>query len=51
MIASSFDYLLKVRTAEVRKYRIVLGEKTSSLPHVASTSSFVAMETVREVAR
>lgn len=48
MIASSFDYLLKVRTADIRKYRIVLGEKISSLPHVASTSTFVAMETVRE---
>lgn len=48
MIASSFDYLLKVRTADIRKYREVLGEKISSLPHVASTSTFVAMETVRE---
>lgn len=51
MIASSFDYLLKVRTSDIRKYRIVLGEKISSLPHVASTSTFVAMETVRESAR
>lgn len=48
MIAGSFDYLLKVRTADIRKYRIVLGEKISSLPHVANTSTFVAMETVRE---
>lgn len=51
MIASSFDYLLKVRTADVRKYRWVLGEKISSLPHVASTSTFVAMETISEAAR
>ena len=48
MIASSFDYLLKVRTADIRRYRAVLGEKISSLPHVASTSTFVAMETVKE---
>lgn len=48
MIASSFDYLLKVRTADVRRYRYVLGEKISSLPHVASTSTFVAMETVKD---
>jgi Lrp/AsnC family leucine-responsive transcriptional regulator len=48
MIASSFDYLLKVRTADIRRYRMVLGEKISSLPHVASTSTFVAMETVLE---
>ncbi|CAN5227878.1 Lrp/AsnC ligand binding domain-containing protein [soil metagenome] len=48
MIASSFDYLLKVRTADIRRYRIVLGEKISSLPYVESTSTFVAMETVKE---
>jgi Lrp/AsnC family leucine-responsive transcriptional regulator len=46
MIASSFDYLLKVRTSDIRRYRAVLGEKISSLPHVASTSTYVAMETV-----
>lgn len=46
MIASSFDYLLKVRTADILSYRRVLGEKISSLPHVASTSTFVAMETI-----
>lgn len=51
MIASSFDYLLKVRTADIRKYRIVLGEKISSLPHVASTSTFVAMEKVVDISR
>ncbi|AMG76301.1 Lrp/AsnC family transcriptional regulator [Sphingopyxis granuli] len=51
MIASGFDYLLKVRTPDIRRYRIVLGEKISSLPHVASTSTFVAMETICESAR
>lgn len=49
MIASSFDYLLKVRTSDIRRYRIVLGERISGLPHVASTSTFVAMETVLDV--
>lgn len=48
MIASSFDYLLKVRTSDIRRYRMVLGEKISSLPHVSSTSTFVAMETVKD---
>jgi len=48
MLASNFDYLLKVRTADIRRYRIVLGEKISSLPHVASTSTFVAMETIKD---
>ncbi|WP_163273013.1 Lrp/AsnC family transcriptional regulator [Chelativorans alearense] len=48
MIAASFDYLLKVRTKDIQAYRRVLGEKISSLPHVSHTSTFVAMETVRE---
>ena len=48
MLASNFDYLLKVRTADIRRYRTVLGEKISALPHVASTSTYVAMETVLE---
>ncbi len=48
MIASRFDYLLKVRTPDIRRYRIVLGEKISSLPHVASTSTFVSMESVKD---
>ena len=46
MIASSFDYLLKVRTSDIRRYREVLGEKISSLPHIANTSTFIAMETI-----
>jgi Lrp/AsnC family transcriptional regulator, leucine-responsive regulatory protein len=48
MMASSFDYLLKVRTGDIQDYRRVLGERISSLPHVASTSTFVAMEAVKE---
>lgn len=46
MIASSFDYLLKVRTSDIRAYRQVLGEKISSLPHVSSTSTFVVLEAI-----
>ena len=49
MIASNFDYLLKVRTSDMEAYRRVLGEKISALPHVASTSTFVAMEAVKEI--
>ncbi|MDF2493422.1 Lrp/AsnC family transcriptional regulator [Sphingomonas sp.] len=48
MIASHFDYLLKVRTADIRSYRAVLGERISTLPHVASTSTYVVMETIRD---
>ena len=48
MIAGRFDYLLKIRTPDIRRYRRVLGEKISSLPFVASTSTNVVMESVKE---
>ena len=48
MIAGDFDYLLKVRTKDIADYRRVLGEALSQLPHVANTSTFVVMESVKE---
>ena len=62
MIASRFDYLLKVRTSDIQSYRRILGggrlvededarilgERISALPHVASTSTYVAMEAVKD---
>jgi Lrp/AsnC family transcriptional regulator, leucine-responsive regulatory protein len=48
MMAAGFDYLMKVRTSDIGDYRRVLGERISTLPHVASTSTYVAMEAVKE---
>jgi Lrp/AsnC family leucine-responsive transcriptional regulator len=48
MIASHVDYLLKVRTRDMTAYRRFLGETISSLPHVSNTSTYVAMEAVKE---
>ena len=48
LIAGSFDYLLKVRTQDMSEYRRVLAEAISTLPHVASTSTYVAMQAVKE---
>ncbi len=48
MIAGGFDYLLKVRTKDINDYRRVLGEQISQLPHIASTSTYVSMESVLE---
>ncbi|MEL7229021.1 MAG: Lrp/AsnC ligand binding domain-containing protein [Pseudomonadota bacterium] len=48
MIAGGFDYLLKVRTDNITSYRRVLGEAISALPHVAQTSTYVAMEAVKD---
>ncbi|MEL6957626.1 MAG: Lrp/AsnC ligand binding domain-containing protein [Pseudomonadota bacterium] len=48
LIAGAFDYLLKVRTGGMARYREVLAERLSTLPHVANTSTYVAMQAVKE---
>jgi len=48
LIAGAFDYLLKVRTDGMTGYRAILAEKISTLPHVANTSTYVAMQAVKE---
>lgn len=48
MIASHFDYLLKVRTRDMSAYRRFMGETISALPYVSQTSTYVAMEAVKE---
>ena len=50
LIAGAFDYLLKVRTSGMTSYRLVLAERLSTLPHVANTSTYVAMQAVKEEA-
>ncbi len=47
MIAGQFDYLLKVRTSNITDYRKVLGD-ISTLPNVASTSTFVSMQSIKD---
>lgn len=49
MIAGGFDYLLKVRTGDITEYRRVMADSISTLPHVASTSTYVAMEAVKDI--
>jgi Lrp/AsnC family leucine-responsive transcriptional regulator len=48
MIAGAFDYLLKVRTGDIKAYRAVLGEVISNLPFVANSSTHVSMEAVKD---
>ena len=50
MIAGAFDYLLKVRTKDIRDYRRILGEAISELPYVSSSSTHVVMQSVKDVA-
>lgn len=48
MIAGGFDYLLRVRSRDIAAYRRTLGETIAALPHVAQTTTFVAIEAVKE---
>ncbi len=48
MIAGAFDYLVKVRCRDMGAYRRVLGEVISALPYVASTSTHVSMQAVKD---
>lgn len=48
ILASQFDYLLKVRTRGMRDYREILGGEISALPYVSHTSTHVAMQAVKE---
>lgn len=48
MIAGPFDYMLKVRTRDMMHFRMVLGERISTLPGVSQTHSFAVMESVKE---
>lgn len=48
MIAGNFDYLMKIRTQNMSDYRRVLAEQISTLPYVSHTSTYVAMQAVKE---
>ncbi len=48
MMSGGYDFLLKIRTRNMRTYREFLGDVLSELPGVAQTSTFPVMETVKE---
>jgi Lrp/AsnC family transcriptional regulator, leucine-responsive regulatory protein len=48
LIAGNFDYLMKIRTRSMTEYRKVLAEKISTLPYLSGTSTYVAMQAVKE---
>jgi Lrp/AsnC family leucine-responsive transcriptional regulator len=50
LIAGQFDYLMKIRCRDMRAYRDILADVVSTLPHVASTSTHVSMQAVKDVA-
>ncbi|MDO5757746.1 MAG: Lrp/AsnC ligand binding domain-containing protein [Rhodobacterales bacterium] len=48
LIAGNFDYLMKIRNRNMNDYRQMLADRISTLPHVAGTSTYVAMQAVKE---
>lgn len=48
MVAAHYDYLLKVRGADMTAFREFLGSTLAMLPHVQTTSTHVSMEAVIE---
>ncbi len=47
MVAGGFDYLIKVRLADMIAYRRFLGEKLSTIRGVSQTHTYVVMEEVK----
>lgn len=48
LVSGEFDYLIKARVANMEEYRNFLGETLLSLPGVRGSSSYVAMEEVKD---
>ena len=48
LVSGDFDYLLKIRIADMAAYRELLGEIVQELPGVRDSRTLVAMETVKE---
>lgn len=47
MVAGGFDYLLKIRCADMQHYQHFLGEKLAAIPLVAQTHTYVVIEEVK----
>ena len=48
LVSGNFDYLIKARVADMDAYRKFLGETLLTLPGVQESTSYVAMEQVKE---
>jgi Lrp/AsnC family leucine-responsive transcriptional regulator len=48
MVAGGFDYLVKVRVADMAAYRRFLGEALWSVPGVRETRTYTVMEEIKE---
>ena len=50
LVAGGFDYLLKVRVADMTAYRVFLGNVMWNLPGVRETRTYAVMEEVKNTA-
>lgn len=51
MVSGDFDFLLKIRSADMRGYRVFAGEVLWQLPGVRQTRSYTVMEEVKSTSR
>jgi len=51
MVAGGFDYLIKLRVADMQAYRRILGERLTALPGVEQTHTYFVMEEVKSTHR
>jgi Lrp/AsnC family transcriptional regulator, leucine-responsive regulatory protein len=47
MVAGGFDYLIKVRCADMDGYRNILGAKIAAINGISQTHTYVVMEQVK----
>lgn len=47
MVAGGFDYLIKIRCADMGHYQKFLGEKLASIPLISQTHTYVVIESVK----
>lgn len=50
LMAASFDYLLKIRAANINSYRKILAVSISTLPYVSTTSTHISMQSIKDIA-
>lgn len=48
LLSGDFDYLMKIRVADMQEYRDLLGEILRDLPGVRDTRTYMVMEVIKE---
>ncbi len=51
LLSGDFDYLMKIRVADMAEYRLLLGDILRDLPGVRDTRTYMVMEIIKESTR